>query len=439
MQLKDILTSPCNVRHMVDALDIQSGVARRMLLEQPMMLTNKEVEDAYANLRPYVEAVSDKSLTTAVRTLQFRLQGLKDLATTLANLQAGHTLDDIELFEIKNLAMLNAEVRKQITQLRLPDTLPDLEPVVSILDPEGLRIATFYVYEAYSETLRELKKRLEATPGDAELFTQVQDEEARIRGELSRALRSYAASLQAAHHAIAETDILLAKALQVCALGLCFPTVGETTSLTEMWHPAVKEAVERRGGTYQTNSIRLSNMPTVLTGSNMGGKTVVLKTVGLCQYLAQFGFGIPAAQAEIAIKDEIYCCMADTQSVEAGLSSFAAEMRQIDAVIQASHTDKRILALIDEPARTTNPVEGTALVSALVEVLKPTGITLLMVTHYTISAHACPCLRVRGMEDGHMNYRLVDAPEGDVPHEALRIAEQLGIDPEWIEKAKQQI
>lgn len=439
MKLKDILTSPCNIRHMVDALDIQSGVARRMLLEQPMMLTRQEVEDAYRTLRPYVTAVSDKAQTTAVRTLQFRLQGLKDLATTLMNLQAGHTLDDIELFEIKNLAMLNAEVRKQTTLLSLPDTLPDLEAVVRILDPEGLRIATFYVYEAYSARLSELKKRLDATPNDAELFSQVQDEEARIRGELSQQLRPYAAQLTAAHKAIAETDILLAKAMQVREMGLCFPTVGKATCLREMWHPAVKEAVERRGGTYQTNSIRLQNLPTVLTGSNMGGKTVVLKTVGLCQYLAQFGFGIPAEKAEIALKDEIYCCMADTQSVEAGLSSFAAEMRQIDAVIQASRRDRRILALIDEPARTTNPVEGTALVSALLEVLKPTGISLLMVTHYTISAHACPCLRVRGMEDGRMNYRLEDAREGDVPHEALRIAEQLGIDPEWIEKAKQQI
>lgn len=439
MKLKDILTNSCNVRYMVDALGIQSGVARRLLLEKEMLLTREAVEDAYDTLRQYVKAVSDREKATAVRTLQFRLQGLKDLSTTFANLQGGHVPDDIELFEIKNLALLTAEVKKQTALLELPDRLPDLEPVVAILDPEGLRIATFYVYEAYSARLREMKNRLEKNPTDAELFNAVQDEEARIRGELAVQLRPYAERLIKAHREIAETDICLAKALQIREMGLCFPTVAETTVLTEMWHPAVKEAVERRGGKYQTNSIRLQNLPTVLTGSNMGGKTVVLKTVGLCQYLAQFGFGIPAEKAEVALKDEIYCCMTDTQSVEAGLSSFAAEMRSIDAVIQASRTQKRILALIDEPARTTNPVEGTALVSALIEVLKPTGISLLLVTHYSISAHACPCLRVRGMEDGRMNYRLEDAPEGDVPHEALRIAEQLGIDPLWIEKAKQQI
>ena len=114
-------------------------------------------------------------------------------------------------------------------------------------------------------------------------------------------------------------------------------------------------------------------------------------------------------------------------------------MRQIDEVIRAAREGRNILALIDEPARTTNPIEGTALVSALIEVLKETGISLLMVTHYTIDAHACPCLRVRGLENGEMNYELVPARAGEVPHEALRIAEQLGIDPIWIEKAKQQI
>ena len=96
----------------------------------------------------------------------------------------------------------------------------------------------------------------------------------------------------------------------------------------------------------------------------MGGKNVVLKTLTLCQYLFQYGVGIPAKNADIAVKDEVYFCIGDEQSIEKGLSSFAAEMKNIDAVIKASRGKRKLLALIDEPARTTNPKEGTALVSA---------------------------------------------------------------------------
>ena len=114
-------------------------------------------------------------------------------------------------------------------------------------------------------------------------------------------------------------------------------------------------------------------------------------------------------------------------------------MQQLNVIILAARQGQSMLALIDEPARTTNPVEGTALVSALIDVLKQTHCSALVVTHYTINAHHCPCLRVRGMENGAMNYHLVEAREGEVPHEALRIAESLGIDAQWLQLAKEAV
>ena len=168
----------------------------------------------------------------------------------------------------------------------------------------------------------------------------------------------------------------------------------------------------------------------------MGGKTVVLKTLNLCQLLFQFGFGIPAQGATIAVKDEIYFCIGDDQSVERGLSSFAAEMKNIDHVVQASRTDRRILALIDEPARTTNPTEGTALVTALLRLMQDRPVSLVMTTHYDIDPGDANCLRVKGFENGAMDYTLVEVEDGEAPHEALNIAESLGIDPEWLAQAR---
>ena len=169
----------------------------------------------------------------------------------------------------------------------------------------------------------------------------------------------------------------------------------------------------------------------------MGGKSVVLKSVALCQYLCQYGFGIPAVQARIALKDEIHFCIGDHQSVTEGLSSFAAEMKMTDGLIRASRRGVRLLALLDEPARTTNPTEGTALVSALLQVLCRRGVSLLMATHYVVVGdHNCRCLKVKGFAQGKMDYSLIEVGNGEVPLEALRVAEQLGVDSEWIAAAR---
>ena len=132
-------------------------------------------------------------------------------------------------------------------------------------------------------------------------------------------------------------------------------------------------------------------------------------------------------------------CIGDDQSIEKGLSSFAAEMKNIDAVVKASRQNRKLLALIDEPARTTNPTEGTALVQALLNVLSTKHMSLVMTTHYDIEPGTAHCLRVKGFDNGAMNYSLVEVAGGEVPHEALTIAQSLGIDSEWIELARKEL
>ena len=168
----------------------------------------------------------------------------------------------------------------------------------------------------------------------------------------------------------------------------------------------------------------------------MGGKTVVLKTVALCQFLCQFGFGVPALQAHVALKDEIHFCIGDHQSVAEGLSSFAAEIRQTDDVIRAARKGGRLLVLLDEPARTTNPVEGTALVRGLLQVLRPLPVCLLLATHYAIpSEPGQHRLKVNGLVGDHMDYALTEVEGDSVPLEALRVAERLNADVEWMRAA----
>ena len=137
--------------------------------------------------------------------------------------------------------------------------------------------------------------------------------------------------------------------------------------------------------------------------------------------------------------DDIRFCIGDEQSERTGLSSFAAEMQRIDRAIAAVDAGGRVLVLVDEPARTTNPVEGTALVAALLERLgQEPNLALILTTHYTVE-HAGQCWRVRGLVPGSkgrsMDYRLVKTTSHEVPHEALHIARELGIDARWIDLA----
>jgi hypothetical protein len=73
----------------------------------------------------------------------------------------------------------------------------------------------------------------------------------------------------------------------------------------------------------------------------------------------------------------------------------------------------------------------------LVKVLRGDNVSLVMTTHYDIEPTDAHCLRVKGFENGTMNYELVEVQDGEVPHEALNIAESLGIDKEWIETARE--
>jgi dsDNA-specific endonuclease/ATPase MutS2 len=393
-------------------------------------------------MKEFYEVVKNDENKNVIQSLQFKLCNLKDINHTISRLATSVVVDDIELYEVKSLALLSADVKNILEKISLDKIIeiPNLDDVVKILDPDGLRIATFYIYDSYSEELASLRKKLkEKDVYQEEIYNEVMRIEDEIRDELSSKLKPYSEAMSMALNALADVDINIAKSLQMKELGLCFPTISSDniSSYKGIFHPEVKSILEKDKREYQKVDIDFGLKPIIIMGSNMGGKTIVLKTLAMCQYLLQFGFGIPATSADMMIYDEIFCLTTDDQSINKGLSSFAAEMKNIDAVIKASQQNKKILALIDEPARTTNPTEGTALVSSLVKLLQDRAMSLVIVTHYNIKTYNNKCLRVKGLIDGKMNYELVETHEGEVPHEALNIAETLGIDSQWIEMAKE--
>lgn len=456
MRLKQLIDSPCGLKYMIDNLDTHSGYTRRLLLDSEMPKNDVEIETKYQILKEFYNVVNQKDNLNQINTLQFKLCNLKEIQGTINHLKNKYILDDIELFEVKHLAILSSDIQVIIDKLHLDGCvfIPNLEEVISILDPDGMKIATFYIYDSYNERLKELRRLMkEKDEFDETLFAEANSIEDEVRAKLSMRLSKFADDLEAAQKALAFIDLNLAKAFQMIKMNLVFPMISHDgeTEYKGLFNPEIKNILDEKssvsnckdvpqhvsnGLSFQPIDIRFGTHPTIIMGTNMGGKTVVLKTLALCQYLFQYGFGIPAVESKMLVQDEVFLCTTDEQSVRKGLSSFAAEMKNIDEIVRTSRVRSGFLALVDEPARTTNPTEGTALVSALVKVLQEKQMSLIIVTHYNINTYNNRCLRVRGFENGCMNYELVEVKNGEVPHEALNIAESLGVDSEWLEEAR---
>jgi dsDNA-specific endonuclease/ATPase MutS2 len=282
-----------------------------------------------------------------------------------------------------------------------------------------------------------MRKEYKNNLDDEVLRIKIDDEENRIRKVISSLLYSYLDDLTTLLHSLARIDILISKAIQIKKEGMCLPKFAMKSSYKGMFNPEVKFILSKTGKKFQKiDFFHDFGVPTTIIGANMGGKTVVLKTLTLCQYMFQFGFGVPADESNMAIFDEIHFCIGDEQSEHKGLSSFAAEMLRIDNVLKSVKREVRLFALIDEPARTTNPIEGRALVSALLKILYgKKNLDLVMTTHYNVD-NGEMCWRVKGLIDGKMNYSLLRTKSNEVPHEALNIAAELGIDQLWLEEAK---
>ena len=181
----------------------------------------------------------------------------------------------------------------------------------------------------------------------------------------------------------------------------------------------------------------------VITGANAGGKTVVLKTVGLLTLMAMFGLQVPADEGtELAVFDGVFVDIGDQQNIENALSTFSGHMHNIAAIL--GEIKRNTLVLLDEIGSGTEPNEGAALAVAIMEAMYEKGALVVATTHYgEIKKFAkdhedfIPAAMAFDREKLQPKYLLRVGETGE--SQALWIAKKMEMSPELIQQAQHYI
>ena len=409
----------------------------------------------------------------AVERLRHCFTQLRDIRSTLLRIHS-ETLDEIELFEVKRYLLqlaLIAPVYRQTGADFSGIEITEEAEALSLLDPDGMRLPAYSVHAAPNSPLREARNQkaaLEAALRESvgeearrrlleeRLFwvTREEEETRRERRRLTESLRLYAPALLKNAEAIGKIDFLLEKARIAAERGCAKPAiVKEGVRLFEMVNPRMDDAqaADRHDG-FTPLTVFAPEGATVITGANMGGKSIAIRTLALNVLLCHAGFYAFSARAELSLFDSLHLIMEDFANEERGVSGFAAEMMRISGLLTDIARGNHCFSIIDEPARGTNPEEGAALVKALVKKICNRRSVCVVTTHFEgVSGMATARYRTAGFQNlpdslpagagvrwfaKHMRYGLIPDDGTPPPRHALTVCRLLGLDREVLEEMK---
>lgn len=360
-------------------------------------------------------------------------------------------MDMVELFEVKYFLLRLERLAETYTAAPLDGIfITPMDDMLTLLDPSGRKLPPFHIEDSFDPTLERIrtekamvetqlrgKQSEELMRRRQELVRQEDAAELNARRRLTTALLREKERFLCTMDALGQLDLTVAKAKLARKYNCIRPEIGgQSVTLIEMIHPQVAHTLAEKGGEFTPVSAQLETGATVVTGANMGGKSVAMKSIVLNLLLLHTGFFVFAESMSSPLFHAVHLIGADGQSVERGLSSFGAEVKQLDLVLREEKGRFFFLAL-DEFARGTNPREGAALARALVGHLNTLNCVALMTTHYDGVADAAKRhYQVAGLDEHarKIDYRLVlSPPDAPCPQDALKVCRFLDLDPILLE------
>jgi len=302
---------------------------------------------------------------------------------------------------------------------------------------------------------------LETIEQNNELVRLLDEEQAeihRILVEMTRRIGEQAAPILAAGAVLSELELQFAKA-RFAEEYNCVPVALSAQDsrgdgrprpsmsgkarlvLGKARHPLLERNLKAKGGRVVPTTIELEGdgHELVITGPNTGGKTVVLKTVGLLALMAQSGIPVPADRAELPVFDAVLADIGDYQSIEQNLSTFSAHVTNIDFISRTATAQS--LVLLDELGSATDPEEGAALAVAIAEHFRNIGCSTIISTHHTslkvFGANTAGVINASvGFDEATLQptYELkIGVPGASA---GINIAQRLGLNPTIIDVAR---
>ena len=301
---------------------------------------------------------------------------------------------------------------------------------------------------------------LETIEQNNELVRLLDEEQAeihRILVEMTRRIGENTPSILAALATLAELELQFAKA-RFAEEYNCVPVVLSPGSrgdgrippspssrarlvLIQARHPLLERNLKAKGGYVIPTTIELEEKARelVITGPNTGGKTVVLKTVGLLALMAQSGIPVPADRADLPVFDAVLADIGDYQSIEQNLSTFSAHVTNIDFISRTATAQS--LVLLDELGSATDPEEGAALAVAIAEHFRHVECIAVISTHHTslkvFGANTAGVVNASvGFDEATLQptYELkIGVPGASA---GINIAQRLGLNPTIIDAAR---
>jgi len=460
--------------YVMDQLEPASSYGREALRNLRPAASGEEVELELDNINKTLIGLTEQvKIYTRIEQL---FRSVKNIRGSISRC-GGEALGEVDLFEIKRFLLQLCEIAPLFSKINTKAhyhgiAISELNGALELLDPEGNRVATFYISGRYSPALtaiRNEKLQVEQqirtlSVGEenkalmnqrSELAAREQAEEDAIRFRLSRELRPYAEAMIRNADAIGRLDLTLQKAKLAVRYGACHPIISENgMRFVEMTNPQLAYQLMERGNNFTPLTIELRRGATVITGANMGGKSVALKTVALNVLLVHYCFYVFAQEATCEFFDSMHIISEDLEAADRGLSSFGGEIVRLQEVLQ--EMDKGFaFVLMDEFARGTNPEEGAAIARGVVAYLNSRNCVALLSTHYEgVAELAGTHYQVIGLERmnpdvleeeianiptknrvariaQYMDYGLVLVNENQKPpRDALNICRLLGLDDE---------
>lgn len=263
--------------------------------------------------------------------------------------------------------------------------------------------------------------------------------------EIERIFRRLTAKVQQQYHdlydstkCVGQLEFAFAKAQLALKMKACRPAVSKTREikLIQARHPLIdaKHVVPNTiiiGGDYRI---------LLITGSNTGGKTVSMKTLGLLVLMHQAGLFIPVGESsELPVFRDVFSDIGDEQDISQNLSTFSSHMKQLIYILKHCGPDDLILA--DELGSGTDPAEGSAIAIAILDAFYQKGSYVMVTTHYNDLKNYA--YNTPGIENGHVEfdtetlqptYKLRIGAAGS--SHAFSISERLGMPKDILEKAK---